>query len=181
MPIIESAERTRGEYINPNKTFYNGFEYDSGLEAKYAMAFDRLGIGFVNQPCVFRDNGLKFRPDFKLVDLDAFFEVKGVRYTEVEQRKFQMVARNHQELIIGDNNGFLYFAEEWGLREAKIVQCLNCLQWGFKPGICRSGCQGARIELRDNIFDVVGERVYERERNWPLGHYPDLDDGNEAW
>ena len=167
--------------IEPKPTFYNGVEYASALESKYAMAFDKLGIKFTHETNWFRGDGLKYNPDFKLIDQGVFFEVKGFKYEAVEQKKFRMVAENNQVLFIGDNNGFLYRASKKGLSKAKLVRCLSCLEWYIDTGNtdfvnseCPRGCKRAKYDMWDNLFDAVGEHVYERKRRWPLGDYPDL-------
>ena len=181
--------------IKANKTIYNGVEYESQTESKYAESFDSLEIGFENWPYVFRGEGLKYKPDFKLVDTGAIFEVKGNKYEEMEQRKFRLVVRQGRELFVGDTNGFLYKATETGLDEARLVRCLSCGKWyvsGWKPSEdkpgygftqkCPNGCEQSRKEIRENIFDATGIYVYERERQWPLGEYPNIaKPENENW
>lgn len=164
-------------------TFYNGVIYDSALEAKYAESFDFLGIAFESKPYWFRGNGVKYNPDFRLMGNGPFFEVKGYKFEKTEQLKLDLVVHQGERIFMGDSNGFLYEAKKGELRRAALVKCLSCLRWYIsdccdaeKEGHirvrgCAYGCENSRKIVRDNIFDAVGEQVFVRERQWPLGSY----------
>jgi len=164
-------------------TFYNGVEYDSALEAKYAESFDTLGIKFKPKPYWFRGNGVKYNPDFMLMEHGPFFEVKGYKFERTEQRKLDLVVHQGKQIFMGDSNGFLYAAKSGELCKAVLVKCLSCLRWYIsdcqeadKDGRilvrgCMNGCKNSRKIIRENIFDAVGEQVFVRERQWPLGKY----------
>lgn len=66
-------------HIPPKETYYNGYRFRSRLEAKYAVFFDAMGIIYEYEPEGFSlNNGLSYLPDFYLVNLKAYFEVKGI-------------------------------------------------------------------------------------------------------
>lgn len=172
------------------RTIYGGVEYDSGLEAKYAEAFDALGIRFDVKPKRFNGNGFQYRPDFYLPDLGTYFEVKGLEWRrEIEQAKANLVLENGCKLYLGDNNGYLYEVRKDELVKAKPIKCLSCGRWylspwwDFLPAFisptraderdayyeCRYGCKDARYDIRDNIFEPVGLKIYEYKRRYPIG------------
>lgn len=59
-------------------TQFNGVMYRSKTEAQYAYLFTKLGIAFAYEPENFEvGGGLGYCPDFHLLDIDEWFEVKG--------------------------------------------------------------------------------------------------------
>lgn len=64
--------------IQAKKTWYNGVEYRSALEAKTAQTLDILGIDYEYEPKGYKlSNGLWYRPDFWLPYAKQFIECKG--------------------------------------------------------------------------------------------------------
>lgn len=58
-------------------TTYSGERFRSRLEARYAMAFDRLGLRWAYETEGLDLGGVWYLPDFWLPDIRTFFEVKG--------------------------------------------------------------------------------------------------------
>jgi predicted nuclease of restriction endonuclease-like RecB superfamily len=62
----------------PTRREYNGISYRSRYEASFAKLLDMLGIKFTFEPVKFRIAGNStYTPDFYLVDLDIYIELKG--------------------------------------------------------------------------------------------------------
>ena len=57
-------------------TRYDGVLYDSRTEARWAVFFDQLGIGFLPQEQGFLTDGVPYRPDFLLPAQALIAEVK---------------------------------------------------------------------------------------------------------
>jgi hypothetical protein len=87
------------------KTKYNGIEYRSKLEARWAVFFDHYGLKFEYEPGSFKlKNGILYCPDFLLLDLDCYCEIKPL-ITEVKNgyclHKFEnnIVGLKHSEYL----------------------------------------------------------------------------------
>lgn len=66
--------------IKPIETYYNGYKFRSRLEARWAVFFDAMEICYEYEPEGFNlDDNLSYLPDFYLPNLDAYFEVKGLK------------------------------------------------------------------------------------------------------
>lgn len=63
--------------MNNIETFYNGTNYRSRLEARYAVLFDSLKLEYVYEPeCFITYNGFKYTPDFYLPKYNIYVEIK---------------------------------------------------------------------------------------------------------
>ena len=90
------------------KTEYRGTVFRSKLEAKYARAFDILGIAWTYEDRNFMfDDGTCYAPDFYMPEIDTFFEVKGVIDSESEQ-KVKALARLGNRVVIGNADGTMF-------------------------------------------------------------------------
>ena len=66
--------------IAPIPTTYNGIQFRSRLEARWALFFDILGIKYEYEPEGFIGcYGSKYLPDFYLPEYDIYVEVKGTK------------------------------------------------------------------------------------------------------
>lgn len=95
-------------------TEYNGIKFRSKLEAKYAKAFDSLGIPWLYEEVGFEfDDGIKYCPDFYLPDSKQFFEVKGLMF-DLDRHKIENLALNGETIIVGDPRGNLKIYDNTG-------------------------------------------------------------------
>ena len=67
------------ESITPIKTDYNGIQFRSRLEARWAVFFDAVGVKYEYEPDSFMIGGIRYIPDFYLPDLKQYVEVKPYR------------------------------------------------------------------------------------------------------
>lgn len=73
-------------------TEYEGYQFRSRTEARWAVFFDRADIKWDYEREGFEFGGERYLPDFWLPDLERWLEVKGVAPTQDEQRKAQWLA-----------------------------------------------------------------------------------------
>jgi hypothetical protein len=63
--------------VKPIETEYRGYRFRSRLEARWAVAFDAMGINWLYEPEGYMVNDRPYLPDFWLPDLGVWVEVKG--------------------------------------------------------------------------------------------------------
>lgn len=105
---------TKAKRIPAIPTVYNGIKFRSKLEAKYAQAFDIIGIHWVYEEINFKfDDGTYYAPDFFFPNSKQFFEVKGV-LTPGDKHKILQLARSGHQIAMGDSSGkFIYFDKKY--------------------------------------------------------------------
>lgn len=76
--------------IKPIETVYKGYRFRSRLEARWAVAFDAMGIKYEYEPEGFDlGDGYYYLPDFYLPDDDVWVEVKGKQLSDDEREKLE--------------------------------------------------------------------------------------------
>ena len=88
------------------RTEWNGYEFRSRLEARWAVVFTALRISYEYEPEGYRlDDGACYLPDFLLHDIvgigDLYVEVKG-RMTEADRHKIEQFSRHKPIYVVGD-------------------------------------------------------------------------------
>jgi hypothetical protein len=142
--------------IKPIPTTYNGTQFRSRLEARYAKAFDSYGVRWVYEVEGYEYGGVRYLPDFYLPAMNVLLEVKGPSIPGTEKptalRKLLesgVVAEvdwwNPEVLIlVGDAAGNVTLAgsDERG----PLAKCRKCrgyffiAEWrSFGCRLCRSG------------------------------------------
>lgn len=153
-------------------TTYHGIEFRSKLEAKYAQAFDKLGIVWEYESHGFRfDDGTCYCPDFYMPEIDTYFEVKGA-LDAASDLKLGLLANEKNFVVIGNSKGDMHrvypseTARPTEYSECTISVCDDCrklyfrdlyLAWDCPCG--RSGEGFAPITGDDwdyNLFSLVG-------------------------
>lgn len=151
-------------------TTYRGTRFRSQLEAKYAQAFDRLGIIWVYEHGGFMfDDGTMYCPDFYMPELDTYFEVKGILDDE-SIYKIKNLAKEEKRVFVGAPNGNVYTGHgiDRGFvryTDAGVVECAECNRvFFFDPGWVTWSCPACDAWDGDhhmtgydkNIFRKVG-------------------------
>lgn len=119
-------------------TTYHGIEFRSKLEAKYAQAFDRLGIVWEYEGHGFRfDDGTCYCPDFYMPEIDTYFEVKGV-LDEESRRKVELLAKEGKTIVVGMPDGKIighWHSYEYTGRliDMNVLVCDVCKRGHFSP------------------------------------------------
>lgn len=74
----------------PIKTMYQGYQFRSRLEARWALFFDEIGITYWYEPQGFTlPDGRRYLPDFYLPRVDMYCEVKPKELTKEERAKVE--------------------------------------------------------------------------------------------
>jgi len=155
-------------------TTYHGIEFRSKLEAKYAQAFDRLGIVWEYEGHGFRfDDGTCYCPDFYMPEIDTYFEVKGV-LDEESRRKVDLLAGEKKNIVVGKPDGCVEanLAGMWDMGwgdYSQVAKCAQCGQWHFINELDSFSCpvcgyddgDNTNCEWHDNVFEAAG---WERGR-----------------
>ena len=84
------------------ETDYNGYKYRSRLEARWAVAFDKMGIKYEYEPEGFENNGVAYLPDFYLPESNLYAEVKPYRVGAKEdiKRMSRLIANTGLRVIL---------------------------------------------------------------------------------
>ena len=159
------------ERLKAIPTTYNGIKFRSKLEAKYAHAFDRLGIVWIYEGEGFRfKDGTQYCPDFYMPEINTYFEVKGVM-DEASLHKIESLAQEADRVIVGgpqgnmlasirDKDWYEPFCGGYGF----IAECSQCKKkwFGHISGSYRCPHCGAwdgdhyMASYEENVFDAAG-------------------------
>lgn len=82
------------------ETHYRGYRFRSRLEARWAVFFDALGWAWQYEPEGFDIDGIRYLPDFYLVDAATYLEVKPGEPTEAEWRKIEALAKHRHVIVV---------------------------------------------------------------------------------
>jgi len=85
--------------IKPIPTIYNGVQYRSKTEARWALFMGKLGLTYEYEPEGFDlHSGRRYLPDFYIHDFKTYLEVKpnDMDIVEGEYSKFEEFAKAHQ-------------------------------------------------------------------------------------
>lgn len=120
--------------IKPIETFYRGYRFRSRLEARWAVFFDALEIGWEYEPEAFSLDGVGYLPDFRLTG--KFKHLPRQIYAEVKAPKHKFPhSKRFSDLIAPIVNlegppGAYYY----GLRHEKPFTATHYWVFGFDRG-----------------------------------------------
>jgi hypothetical protein len=118
--------------IHAIETRYQGYRFRSRLEARWAVFFDSIGLTWVYEPEGFvLDNGIKYLPDFRIVEWGTYIEVKPTLPTYAELQKIVSLAQAIR-----------------GSQQPAPTQVMLC----GTPGI-------PQLHIKENVVDVGGGYV----------------------
>lgn len=119
-------------------TEYRGIKFRSKLEAKYAKAFDRLGMPWVYEEVNYEfDDSTRYAPDFYFPECDQFFEVKGLMLAD-DQHKIDQLVRIGKTVTVGDGQGQIQqsrIADDGYVERADLVYINDCKNCGVRSFI----------------------------------------------
>lgn len=104
--------------IKAIETEYNGYRFRSRLEARWAVAFDKMGHKYLYEHEGFELPSGRYLPDFYLPNMGIWCEVKPTDFTEEEMQKCAELAlytKQHCVMLIGlpePTNYYHFFALE---------------------------------------------------------------------
>lgn len=98
-----TIEVTKSDISNPSaiETPYKGYRFRSRLEARWAVAFDALGLTWAYEPEGYDlGNGTLYLPDFLLNGLNLWVEINGTTQPDEDAlRKCQLLSRHTQQPV----------------------------------------------------------------------------------
>jgi hypothetical protein len=97
-PAPPPLPKTRS-HVKPLETTYLGYRFRSRTEARWAVFLHTLGIRFDYEQQGFDLDGIWYLPDFWLVQLDCFLEIKGELPTGSERMKANLLCRLTQKPV----------------------------------------------------------------------------------
>lgn len=173
------------EEITAIPQFYNGYQFRSKTEARWAYLFDQLEIPYYYEPePLSLPNGINYWPDFYLPDCNSWFEAKGIMDKKSEEKISGLIKYGDKPVIVGfPDMTFqacnLWETEDENGREIRIfsdtqkeysalVKCRSCGKYYFmgQVGSWRCLCCGIHegdhhfIEIVDGELDMLGRFPY---------------------
>jgi hypothetical protein len=160
-------------------TKYNGFQFRSRTEAKWAVFFDEFGVKYNYEDSDFvLKSGARYLPDFFVPKLHAFFEVKGGLFTEEEKRKcFELceMTKTNVVMLDGPPDFREYYVYSW---EEEVMTCARehfrrqALRSTDFDYVLSNSC-GMFCDLKDCEIEYCGRVVehtmtfsYDDDRIW---------------
>lgn len=144
-------------------TTYRGIEFRSKLEAKYAQAFDRLGIVWEYEGHGFAfDDGTWYCPDFYMPEIDTYFEVKGY-INKDSMHKIEMLAYDERKrVVIGHADGSITFIDNspegcsngWA-KSVAIARCNECSRVYFMDYEGLYMCPGCKAHDGTHHYEII--------------------------
>lgn len=140
------------------RTMYEGIEFRSGLEARYAKLFDTLGIEWLYEPEGYHlSDGTNYLPDFYLPEQKQYFEVKGIMNTKDMNKIENLAYESGKAVVIGLPDGkveifdFTDFPQPDGSicreynkfrsSETVLTRCKYCGKWWFMNSMMGWECR----------------------------------------
>ena len=123
----------------PKKAEYKGVKMKSNLEARFAIAFDCMGIKWEYEPTTFwgeEYQGGRYTPDFYLPDFDVYVEVAGV-WDERHKHNTEALAKKLDKYIYDKDGGF--------------VRCV--------PRVLRYNSKGEACDSNGNCCETCGVEI----------------------
>ena len=105
--------------IKAIETEYDGHQFRSRLEARWAVFFNAVGLTYEYEIEGFEMDGTRYLPDFYIPNLNRWFEIKKCeefcRRLDNENIKFSVLigSPNLCAVRIGDFSGILEYVWEW--------------------------------------------------------------------
>lgn len=111
--------------IKAIETLYDGVNFRSRLEARWAVLFDCLELPYLYEPEGYTDGKTRYLPDFFLPTLDAFVEIKPTleAINAAAIRKTEMLSNLGKPIYI--------FAGEVGCGSVRVPDLIGTRTWSF--------------------------------------------------
>lgn len=149
--------------IKAIETQYAGYKFRSRLEARWAVAFDLLGIRWLYEHQGYDIDGQWYLPDFELPDENAFFEVKGPQEYDHAMLFRLSIAKERPVYMAFDTipdvrheQSYLNLVTLKGLQDARLIECSHC----GRLHITETRCYGALSEYWAQCFDIAREENF---------------------
>ena len=186
--------------IRPIETYYDGYNFRSKLEARWACFFKHAGLKYQYEPQGFTDDEAKYLPDFYLPEFDTYAEAKGNenRY-HTDLRKMCQILKGkgspvRRLLILGnipydeESNGIFWFPILYyhPLKDA-IVREYRPFIWNYESDHASLAFDyGVVPDCSESKYrpEIIWENTYDKQMLDPIpdtvfepnGFQPDPDD-----
>ena len=150
--------------IKSKPTRYNGYEFRSRLEARWAVFFDAIGIKFHYEYEDFiLPDGTRYLPDFYLPTFEAgcYGEVKS-QFTDSEMMKCkQLCFITGRKVLLLEGVPDFKCVKYFGIYEDKVQLCLAAIiHWKGRPYLfIEPGYQNDDGYIDEEYFDCLGEEL----------------------
>ena len=151
--------------IKAIETEYNGYRFRSRAEARWAIAFEHLGIEYMYEPEGYQlSDGTKYLPDFYLPESKTYFEVKGVmtgkdmhKITQLQKDLGVNIAIGYPDLTFqaSDNWAENYYQINECKEESWLMKCRECGKYFFTGDLGTWMCQCCGYYDGDNTAEWV--------------------------
>lgn len=81
-------------------TKYNGYNFRSRLEARWAVFMDTIDVGYEYEPEGYNLDGVLYLPDFWIPSLDCFLEIKPLSPNNKAESKAESLAMKTQKNVL---------------------------------------------------------------------------------
>ena len=130
------------------ETVYHGFRFRSRLEAKWTVFFDVVGFRYLYEPEGYELNGIRYLPDFKLLDAKVFAEIKPNDPTAEERQKAYLLAAASRRPVwvisgqpyVGEYRIWVYGGDYQDCSPCWFTQCKGCIRIVLESACCCGFC-----------------------------------------
>lgn len=152
--------------IKAIETSYGGYKFRSMLEARWAVAFDLLGVRYRYEDQGYDVNGKWYLPDFVLPSLNAIIEVKGPQ--EYDHALLYCLSVNHEcdvymafDSIPDVRNHYGYLKKVGRNGEFDPAQFYFCRECG-RLHISTKRCEQHMLEQHAQCFDIARQEDFKK-------------------
>lgn len=156
--------------MKAKETKYNGFNFRSRTEARWAVYFDSMGIKYYyeHEDITLPYHG-RYLPDFYLPDMESYVEVKGVITQDEKDKCRELCEQTHKQVImlvgVPDFKVFEYYYFDEFSNE-NFCKCGHCMDSGF---LISDKCEGDWVKSNEPAVSTgvfcskeskYGERIF---------------------
>lgn len=150
---------------------WHGCRFRSQLEAKWAVAFEAMGIEWEYEPEGFVADGIWYKPDFLIAGLSGlgkgwtFVEVKG-KMTDMDRRKIATLSKYFPIYVVGDvpfrhpfESQYRAFSHDTYFHSMSLYMMTIATIMGGAIGILKNGCPAIIPETASYRGDELATTV----------------------
>lgn len=168
------------QYTKVYPVTFNGINYRSATEGKWAVFLEELQIPHVYEPEGYRLPSQSYKPDFLLLEQNVFIEIKPSLPTEDEEQKAEELARvTGQDVfifygppLIAKNGGIGYNPHGYRDEQYFFCECPTCgkievVMYGLINELsCRCSTEGDPGNKSKNLVEAATKALRYQFSNW---------------
>jgi len=114
------------------ETKYNGYNFRSRLEARWAVFFDCLGIKYEYEMEGFTDGKICYLPDFYFPKYDFYAEIKPSNHNDADLIKWEMFSKE-KVLVVLSGSPHMTTSVGYGLYEfeLEVIPFVNLIKESY--------------------------------------------------